>query len=267
MITGKELFDQLKDAGFGGIHVEKMLEQKTISHLDVIIKNLKPKDSIRMAFMASMTGHNGNPHAYIITESSLLIGRKKFFGEFFESIPLEDISDFRVVDITTMVNNFAITTKSGTLKLSTFVGSARLIWKRLNELFPEKASVPPPDAPEIMPQTHKSYVDESTGDIILYSYDFPEKRSSSWTISGGTIKILEKPSNTTRMFPLGQIYDLQVTSKLTPKLSFRVSGKAGTIIAGSSALSSLDAETIYMHKNDMPIVEQFQKHFAEFSAK
>ena len=69
------------------------------------------------------------------------------------------------------------------------------------------------------------------------------------------------------MFPLGKIYDLQVTSGLIPKLSFRISGKAGTMIAGSSALSSLDAEAIYMHRNDMPIVEQFQKYFSEFSVK
>ena len=116
------------------------------------------------------------------------------------------------------------------------------------------------------PDRHKSYIVETSGDIVLYSYDFPEKRSSSWTISGGTIKILEKPSNTTRMFPLGQIYDLQVKDGLIPTLSFQVSGKAGTVIVGSS-VPSLDAEIIYVHKNDMPVVEQFQKHFAEFSAR
>jgi len=117
------------------------------------------------------------------------------------------------------------------------------------------------------PDRHKSYMDETTGDIVLYSYDFPEKRSSSWTISDGAIKILEKPSNKTRMFSLGQIYDLQVKGGLIPTLSFQISGKSGTVIAGSSAPSSLDAESIYLHRNDLPIVEHFQKYFAEFSAK
>ena len=106
------------------------------------------------------------------------------------------------------------------------------------------------------PNRQKSYVDEATGDIVLFSRNYPENGTSKWIVSNKTVTIFE--NNSSRSIPFSLMFNLTIKNDLFLKLSFEITGTP-TMLFGATIGNK--KEYIILHHHDFQIAKKSKNIF------
>ena len=112
---------------------------------------------------------------------------------------------------------------------------------------------------------YQSKMNNRTGEITLFSFDYPSRGTQRWTVSNSAITIFEKDRNTSRTIPMSQISSISSQNNM---LSFKVSGQSPTMIGGTnfSAFDNLRDEQIFFAVHDGGFVKEIINRVANFSS-
>jgi len=105
---------------------------------------------------------------------------------------------------------------------------------------------------------------KSTGEIILYSYNYPGQGSQRWTVSNSSIEIFHIDRFASKTIPMSQISSM---SSDGTALSFKISGQLPTMIGGTnfSVFDSLRDEKIFYANQDGGFVKEIKDRVSNFS--